>query len=103
MLENLTSADFKQHLHTKFRIHYEPANSIEAEMVEVSERTSPPRQERFSLLFRGPRTPLLDHATYMLEHEALGAFDLFLVPVEMDEAGIYYEAVFNRIHRQPRE
>lgn len=103
MLENLSSADFSKHLHTKFLIHYQPEQSLEAELVEVSERKSPARQERFWLLFRGPREPLLQQATYRLEHEAMGVLDLFLVPVEMDEAGIYYEAVFNRIHREPRE
>ncbi|MGA9994313.1 MAG: hypothetical protein WBP93_02810, partial [Pyrinomonadaceae bacterium] len=64
MIENLTSADFNNHLHTKFLIHYQPESSIEAELIEVSERASPPRQERFSLLLRGPLTPPLNDAVY---------------------------------------
>jgi hypothetical protein len=31
------------------------------------------------------------------EHEQMGKFELFIVPVEQDEQGFYYEAVFNRI------
>ena len=31
-----------------------------------------------------------------LEHEKLGRFELFLVPVREDPEGYYYEAVFNR-------
>jgi hypothetical protein len=37
---------------------------------------------------------------YQLQHERLGAFELFLVPVGQDQDGVYYEAVFNRLQRQ---
>ena len=46
----------------------------------------------FSLTFRGPAEPL-PQATYGLEHAELGAFDLFIVPIGHDDAGIIYEAV----------
>jgi hypothetical protein len=31
------------------------------------------------------------------EHDAMGKFELFIVPVEQDAQGVYYEAVFNRL------
>jgi hypothetical protein len=34
---------------------------------------------------------------FRLEHDKIGAIDLFLVPVRKDEQGLYYEAVFNRL------
>jgi hypothetical protein len=34
---------------------------------------------------------------YGVEHDRLGTFDLFLVPVGADETGVSYEAVFNRL------
>jgi hypothetical protein len=48
----------------------------------------------FSLLFRGPRTPLLPQQIHPLEHDTLGAFDLFLVPLGPDAEGMRYEAIF---------
>jgi hypothetical protein len=32
-----------------------------------------------------------------MEHDEMGQFDLFLVPIRQDDQGFYYEAVFNRI------
>jgi hypothetical protein len=32
-----------------------------------------------------------------MEHEALGSFELFIVPIRKDDEGFYYEAVFNRV------
>ena len=57
------------------------------------------RQERFSLVFRGPHDRLQQQGLYPMQHDQLGAFELFLVPVGEDTAGIYYEAVFNRLRR----
>jgi hypothetical protein len=50
---------------------------------------------QFSLVFRGGPDPPLQQRIYCLEHEQLGALDLFLVPLGPDAAGQRYEAVFN--------
>ena len=52
-------------------------------------------REPFSLLFHGPLEPALPQCMYKLSHEQVGIADVFLVPVERDEQGLYYEAVFN--------
>jgi hypothetical protein len=51
----------------------------------------------FSILFRGPTTPALEQATYILNHAELGELTLFLVPIAADDTGRTYEAVFNRL------
>lgn len=51
--------------------------------------------ERFSLYFAGPREPYLPQQVYRMEHELMGAFDIFLVPVSQNDNGFRYEAVFN--------
>ena len=33
---------------------------------------------------------------YSLEHPALGAFELFLVPIKRSSEGVFFEAVINR-------
>ena len=53
------------------------------------------RAEPFSLVLRGPRTPLLPQATYALRHPHLGKIELFLVPVGQDAEATRYEALFN--------
>ena len=95
MPEQLKAADFNPHLHTTFRIHYAPDAAIEAELIEVAERPPTPRQERFSIVFRGPRWPLLLQALYRIEHPTLGTHELFISPFEVDDDSAYYEAVFN--------
>ena len=51
--------------------------------------------ERFSAFFYGSGDHVLPQRTYTLEHDVMGKFELFLVPVVRDETGFYYEAVFN--------
>jgi hypothetical protein len=48
----------------------------------------------FSLLFVAPQGPWLPQAIYLLQHPALGAIEIFLVPVGPLEGGNGYQAVF---------
>ena len=51
--------------------------------------------ERFSAFFSGPGDRFLSQNTYSIEHDQMGTFALFLVPVKQDQNGFRYEAVFN--------
>jgi hypothetical protein len=73
------------------------AGEAELRLIELRDRPSPPRSESFALLFHGPPAPILPQRTYSLSHPALGAFDLFLVPIGRDGERTQYEAVFNRL------
>jgi hypothetical protein len=97
MAADLQHAEFLKHLNTKFRIRVSEKDAVEAELTTVSEHLVSPRQERFSLLFRAPNEMFLGQGMRPFEHEAMGAFDLFIVPIERDDQGTYYEAVFNRM------
>jgi hypothetical protein len=48
----------------------------------------------FSLLFVAKTGPALPQAIYRLTHPALGALDIFLVPIGPVAGGAGYEAVF---------
>jgi hypothetical protein len=104
MLEHFHLETFSAQQHTTFRIQPPCLPGVEVELVEVTDHNRPPRaaacQERFSLVFRGPHARQLQQGLYAMQHDQLGAFELFLVPVGQDTAGIYYEAVFNRLRRQ---
>ena len=93
MLETLTKEIWTDCLNEGFII----ARSIEMELVEVNSLGHKhPRAERepFSLVFRGPKAPVLIQKIYPVEHQSLGALDLFLVPIGPDGEGMRYEAIF---------
>ena len=96
MPEFFTKEGFAEHLNTKFRIPLRPSGALELELTEVVSTLSTPRQEQFSLFFRGPADVYLPQMTYHTEHDALGELDLFIVPVGRQPDGFRYEAVFNR-------
>jgi hypothetical protein len=88
---------FAAALNTRFQVTVEGADTIELELVEVSDLIATRRQEKFSLLFRGPLYALLPQRIYHMVHAQLGEIELFIVPVGINEAGYSYEAVFNRL------
>ncbi|HYP00247.1 MAG TPA: hypothetical protein VER76_08655 [Pyrinomonadaceae bacterium] len=98
MSEHLTFQSFSEQLNTKFRLSPEPEKVLEVELVEVQAHGDVAGQtERFSVLFRGPLDYFLPQRTYGMEHEHLGSMEIFIVPIRKDDAGFYYEAVFNRV------
>lgn len=79
-----------------FEIGIEGIPPLATELVEaVESRHAGPTRTAFTLLFRGPPEPILAQQSFQVRHPRLGQFDLFLVPVGADQAGVRYEAVFN--------
>lgn len=95
-VDPLTHATFAPHAGTTFRVLVEPAPLV-LQLAEVSELRGGPRVETFSLEFRGPLDALLPQGEYQFEHDVIGTFALFIVPVGRDESASEYEAVFNRV------
>ena len=106
-IEELNADSFRPLMHTPFQVRVEGLSSFSMELVELTEKepvsvsfnAKPHRQERFSLLFRGPQQPILPSNTYDIEHPQLGTHPLFICPVGQDEEGIFYESIFNRLKR----
>jgi hypothetical protein len=102
VLESLTHESFAPHVGTEFALRLGPAATVPLTLVEARPVGSapPPRpdgtpqRQPFALLFRGPRQPVLPQRIYRLEHGAMGALELFVVPVGPDAAGLGYEAIF---------
>jgi hypothetical protein len=101
MLETFTKETFAAHLNTKVRVQVEEGDELELELVEATgddfESAKERGQLRFSALFRGPRDRFLIQRIYLMEHDELGTFEIFLVPVGQNESGFTYEAAFNRM------
>lgn len=86
-LDALTVADFEPLIHQRFRL----ATRFDIELAEVSEiPREPGGRAPFSLVFEGGPTPPLPQGIYSVQHDDLGALEIFLVPIAADR----YEAVF---------
>jgi hypothetical protein len=98
MLETFTVASFAPHQGDTFIVRADEQVSLTMTLSEVTPLGTAPgdgsRRAPFSLLFHGPPAPVLPQRIYRLEHVAIGAFDLFLVPLGPDQVGMRYQAVF---------
>ena len=94
----LTEKEFSQHLNSTFQLKLDD-RKIELKLVEVKGYLPQPNEqsgmERFSVFFDGPGDTYLPQSVYSLDHELMGTFDIFLVPISGDRKGFRYEAVFN--------
>jgi hypothetical protein len=105
-LNDLTYARFAASVKTRFRVLADASGSIELELAEV--RLFQPRlrqnlegptlkNECFSLIFNGPPSPHLEQKMYDFQHDDLGTFPLFVVPIGKTREAFQYEVVFNRL------
>src|SRR5262245_31830038 len=97
MEPSLTHEEFSKHANTKFQVPMDEHPPVELDLIEVSELKMYPRQEEFTILFRGPLEAFLDQGVRPIKHDQMGEFELFIVPIKQDEQGFYYEAIFNRV------
>jgi uncharacterized protein DUF6916 len=97
MTDVFTIEMFSGHENSKFLMHYGDSQTAELELISVKDVGSSPRQSQFSLVFKGPPDGPAAQNIFRLEHEKLGALDLFLVPIARDKDGFSYEAIFNRM------
>jgi hypothetical protein len=97
MPQYFTLDQFTPVVDSKFLMHYGDARTAELTLVSATDVGSSPRQVQFSLVFQGPTDAPRFQSIFRLDHETLGALDLFLVPIGQNETGLQYEAIFNRI------
>lgn len=100
-IEWLTAEHFGARVGERFDATAGDGEQVTLELVEVTTSSEaggrgPDGQERtqFSLLFRGPGSPVLVQGTYPIGHPELEDLVLFLVPLGPDADGPRYEASF---------
>ena len=71
--------------------------SFDAELVEVEQTISNSVQMSFSLIFRAPADTPPAQSLYNVAHPVLGEMLIFLVPIKMNDQGLFFEAVFNKL------
>jgi hypothetical protein len=90
-LQTLTIDDFASLRGERVRIVPDGSVPFEVELLEVNEiAREPGGRAPFSLVFQGGPNPPLPQGIYRVEHEQLGALEIFLVPIAANS----YEAVF---------
>jgi hypothetical protein len=91
VLETFTVDTFRPLLHDGFRVAPDGAPAFEVELIDVTEiAREPGGRAPFSLVFQGGPNPPLEQRIYRVEHDGLGEFDIFLVPIAVDQ----YQAIF---------
>ncbi len=96
-MSELTKEFFAARVGQAFSVALGNGESLDVELVHLREGRSTPRQEVWAVEFRGPRALYLPQGTYTLSQPGVETFELFLVPVDQDSQGYYYESVFNRL------
>ena len=103
MLERFTIDTFAPLAGQAFRLHVQGAEPFKVTLETVTvipvsgwrpEDVDEHRQP-FSLVFRGPPQFVLPQAIYRFEHEAIGTFEIFIVPIGRTAQGVDYEVVFS--------
>lgn len=103
MSATLTEEEFSKHVNTTFHVKFSDGQ-VDLDLDEVkgyrNKAVEREGMERFSLYFQGPSKPHLPQHAYLLQHDQMGEFEIFLVPVSQDQRGFRYEAVFNYFKEQ---
>jgi Domain of unknown function (DUF6916) len=98
MLEDLTRESFAPHVGSEFRLPVDGGAPVALTLIEATSlgpgRAGGTGRAPFSVVFRGPRTPVLPQRIHRLEHDRLGALEMFIVPIGPDAHGLCYEAIF---------
>lgn len=98
-LEHLTDADFNGRIGEPFLVRTPAGATLGAVLLEVTPHPhlppTPGRRRGFSIVFRVAEPGHRPQGIYRVEHPALGALQVFLVPIGPRDGGMGYEAVFN--------
>jgi hypothetical protein len=97
----LNMQSFSRCLGTNFFVKDSNSKATALKLIEVhnwQHNSDSKGKECFSLIFRATDTTRLFQNTYAVEHNSLGSFQLFVVPIRRNHNARYYEAVFNRLH-----
>ena len=104
-LPQLSLKKFAAQTNTAFRVQLEEADPLSIRLIEAKSVTGPDpdaaasgdaEYEAFSLIFEGPGDFMLPQQIRTIEHDTIGRFEIFLVPIGNERGAYQYEALFNR-------
>jgi len=99
MLDTVTADTFSPYVGESFQLRLSEGDHVPVTLIAAEERpgaaSGTPLRTPFSLLFRPPPGIVPRQETYRVEHRAIGALEIFLVPVTPDAEGPRLEAIFS--------
>jgi hypothetical protein len=107
-VDELGYEDFAGQIRSKFLVRLTPLRVVELKLIkappdplirQISGCRPPPDadNEKFSLIFSGPKSGLLESAIHQFEHDRLGRFKMFISPIGAGyDPEVRYQAAFNR-------
>ena len=103
MLEQFTIDTFAPLAGQAFRLLVEGADPIAMRLESVTEipvsgwrpEDAAEHRQPFSLVFLGSPRFVLPQAIYRFEHDEIGTFEIFIVPIGRTAEGVSYEVVFS--------
>jgi hypothetical protein len=103
-LFHFTQTTFESYVQSDFRVTVGPYKVVTLTLVKVEDQRPRPRKgmmrtegECYTLLFKADGKLSDLQQTYVLQHEALGTFSLFLVDAGEKEKEVHYLATVNRM------
>ena len=103
-MDYLKYSTFSRLIGEKFKIQLGPSQTITVQLIEAVERFGDQTEKDgfkqldcFSILFQGPADKRVAQGTYQFYHQKTRDFELFIVPIGIDDSGCQYEAVVNRM------
>jgi hypothetical protein len=73
------------------------AAALPLRVVSVKERPPVAGGRQFTIVFRGPLSPVLPQRTYRVRHPSLGDFPIFVTPIGQAADSTDYEACFAHV------
>ena len=93
-----TAEAFRPHVDTTFLVQSETGARVALRLASVVERSHCARAEQFSMNFHAPDDTACLEGICAFDHQVLGRFDLFIVPVGAATVRpMVYEACFSRM------
>jgi hypothetical protein len=107
-LTQITYSQLAAQIHTPFRVYAPSGRVVELTLLKAPLAAPSPLvlgrrppgdagNEKFSLIFSGPRDELLSDAIHPFEHDQLGRFNMYIGQIgTRDPKRVRYQSVFNR-------
>src|SRR5579864_8741552 len=97
----IDKAAFRAQCGTTFRVVHD-GGTVPLVLAEFVDGPSQGNLESFSLFFHGPASHMLEQAICRFDHDTLGSFSMFIVPVLGSNAErLVYQALFSRVANRP--
>ena len=88
---------FRPHLNSTFGVRSGDGTRVRLVLTEIVERPRTRNVEQFSLIFHAPAGAAVADGVHVFEHQALGGFELFIVPIGSPNGRrTVYQACFSR-------